>query len=45
MLELDDLSRLHFFYHQDEISLDYEMIRDIRRNRGLTQGKLKETLI
>lgn len=41
VLELDDLSRLHFFYHQDEISLDYEMIRDIRRNRGLTQGKLK----
>ena len=41
VLEMDDLSQLHFFYHQDEISLDYETLRDIRRNRGLTQGKLK----
>lgn len=41
VLAMDDLSRLHYFYHEDEVSLDYEMLRDMRKNQGIAQGKLR----
>lgn len=41
VLGMDELSKLHYFYHQDEVSLDYEMLRDIRRNQGISQGDLQ----
>lgn len=41
VLKMDDLSKLHYFYHQDEVSLDYEMLRDMRKNQGISQGALQ----
>lgn len=41
VLKMDELSKLHYFYHQDDVSLDYEMLRDIRRNQGISQGDLE----
>lgn len=41
VLEMDELSKLHYFYHQDEVSLDYEMLRDIRRNKGISQSDVQ----
>ena len=41
VLGMDDLSKLHYFYHQDEVSLDYEMLRDMRKNQGISQGALQ----
>lgn len=41
VLKMDDLSKLHYFYHQDEVSLDYEMLRDMRKNQGISQSALQ----
>ena len=41
VLRMDELSKLHYFYHQDEVSLDYEMLRDIRKNQGISQSDLE----
>ncbi|MDE7324839.1 MAG: helix-turn-helix transcriptional regulator [Lachnospiraceae bacterium] len=41
VLGMDDLSRLHYFYHEEEVSLDYEMLRDIRKNQGIPQGDVQ----
>lgn len=41
VLEMDDISRLHFFYYEDDISLDSEILRDIRKNQGISQGALQ----
>ena len=41
VLRMDDLSKLHYFYHEEEVSLDYEMLRDIRKNQGISQGEVQ----
>lgn len=41
VLKMDDLSKLHYFYHEEEVSLDYEMLRDIRKNKGISQGNVQ----
>lgn len=41
VLKMDDLSKLHYFYHEEEVSLDYEMLRDIRKNKGISQGDVQ----
>lgn len=41
VLGMDELSKLHYFYHEEEVSLDYEMLRDIRRNQGISQGDVQ----
>ncbi len=41
VLEMDELSKLHYFYHEEEVSLDYEMLRDIRRNKGISQSDVQ----
>ncbi len=41
VLGMDELSKLHYFYHEEEISLDYEMLRDIRKNQGISQSDLE----
>lgn len=41
VLEMDELSKLHYFYHEEEVSLDYEMLRDIRKNRGISQSDVQ----
>lgn len=41
VLSLDDLALLHYVCHEDDISLDFEILRDIRKNRKIPQDKLK----
>ena len=41
VLRMDDLSKLHYFYNEEEVSLDYEMLRDIRKNQGISQGEVQ----
>lgn len=41
ILEMDELSLLNYFYHEDEIGLAGEILRGIRQNRGIAQGALE----
>lgn len=41
VLKMDELSKLHYFYHEEEVSLDCEMLRDIRKNKGVSQGNMQ----
>ncbi len=41
VLWMDEFSKLHYFCHEEEISLDYEMLRDIRKNQGISQSDLE----
>ncbi len=41
VLNMDELSVLHYFCHEDEIKLISETIREIRRNQGIPQDGLE----
>ncbi len=40
VLDMDELSVLHYFCHEDEIKLVSETIREIRQNQGIPQDEL-----
>lgn len=41
VLSLNNLALLQFLCHEDDVSLDFEILRDIRKNCGVPQDKIK----